>query len=161
MHLARRPIGSQNGEMRSAFSPRIATVLLAVALVMSVTEWALRFSARRTPDQPVVVLPAAELDSRVQLIDVAPIARLLGAANAAEAGPIRALGVMAERGTGRGIAILDVNGQRPRAYRVGDAVAPGVELKEVRKDGVVLSRAGALQQLSIPKKSPAASSPAR
>ncbi len=147
-------------KMHSVLLPRIATVLLAVLLVISVTEWVLRFSARRTPREPVVVLPAADLDSRVQLVDMAPVARLFGAADAAEAGPIRALGVMAERGTGRGIAILDVNGQRPRAYRVGDAIAPGVELKEVKKDGVVISRAGALQQLAIPKKSAAASSDA-
>lgn len=137
----------------------MATVLLAVVLVMSITEWVLRFSARRTASEPVVVLPASDTDSRVQLVDVAPVARLFGATGSSEVGPIRALGVMAERGTGRGLAILDVNGQKPRAYRAGDVIAPGVELKEVRKDGVVLSRAGALQQLSIPKKSPSASSP--
>lgn len=152
MHLAERPIGYENIDMRTTLLPRLATVVLAVALVMSIMEWALAISARRTPAEPLVVLPAADTDSRVQLVDVAPVARLFGASGASESGAIRALGVMAERGTGRGIAILDVNGQHPRAYRVGDTVAPGVTLKEVKKDGVVLSRAGAFQELRIPRK---------
>ena len=59
-------------------------VLLAVVLVVSVTEWALTFSARRTMTEPVVVLPAGEVDPQTQLTDVAPIARLFGAASSAD-----------------------------------------------------------------------------
>jgi hypothetical protein len=50
-----------------------------------------------------------------------------------------------------------------RSYRSGELVAPGVVLKEVRKDGVILSRAGALQEVRIPTKAtaaPASASPA-
>jgi len=132
---------------------RLATVVLAVLLTTSVAEWLLRFSARRTPPEPVRVLPAADLDPRAQLTDTAPIARLFGAGTPSDtSGSIRALGVMAEQGSGRGIAVLAVSDQPPRAYRTGQSVAPGVVLKEVRKDRVILARAGVLQELRVPVK---------
>jgi general secretion pathway protein C len=60
---------------------------------------------------------------------------------------------MAEGGAGgRGIAVIGVEGQPARSYRTGDLVAPGVVLKEVRKDRVVLSRAGVVQELRLPTK---------
>ena len=145
--------------MAPTFPARLASVLLAVALVVSVTDWALTFSAGRTMTEPVVVLPAGEVDPQARLTDVAPIARLFGAASSAEAGGIRALGVMAEGASGRGIAVIGVDGQPTRSYRTGDLVAPGVVLKEVRKDGVVLSRSGRLQELRLPTKSTPAPTP--
>ena len=135
--------------------PRLAVVLLAVAVVVSTTDWVLTLSARRTPAEPLAVLPAGELEPQTQLADIAPIARLFGATSASDAGSIRALGVMADGASGRGIAVIGVEGQPTRSYRTGDLVAPGVVLKEVRKDGVVLSRSGALQELRIPTKSTA------
>jgi len=135
------------------FVHRAATVVLAVLLAVVLTDWALTFSARRTPPEPVRVLPAGELDPQAQSTDMAPVARLLGAtASADSGGNIRALGVMAEGSSGRGIAVLGVEGQPTRSYRAGELVAPGVVLKEVRKDGVVLSRGGALQEVRIPTK---------
>jgi general secretion pathway protein C len=132
------------------FVPRAASVLLAVLLVASVTEWLLNFSARRTPAEPVRVLDASAVEP-AQATDVMPVARLFGAGSASEAGGIRALGVMAEGGTGRGIAVLGVEGKPAKSYRSGDLVAPGVILKEVKKDGVVISRAGVAQELRIIK----------
>lgn len=149
MHLGHNP----------AVAARVASVLLAVVLVVSVTEWVLTFGARRTTAQPIATLPAGELEAQAPVTDVAPIARLLGAASGSEAGGIRALGVMAEGASGRGIALLGVGGQPARSYRSGDLVAPGVILKEVRKDGVVLSRAGALQELRLPTKPVPVASP--
>ena len=130
--------------------PRVAALLLAVVLAASVTEWTLRLGARRAPSEPVRTLPAGDLDTRAQTIDVAPVARLFGAATADAPSDIRALGVVAERG-GKGVAVLHVNG-RPRTYRAGDEVSPGVLVHEVRSDGVVLSRSGQLQELRVPVK---------
>lgn len=130
--------------------PRIATLVLAIALAASVTEWALRFSARGGPTEPVRTLPAGELDPRTQTVDVAPLARVFGAAAASGPSDIRALGVVAERG-GKAVAVLDVNG-RPRTFRAGDEISPGILVKEVRADGVVLSRSGELQELRVPVK---------
>jgi general secretion pathway protein C len=132
---------------------RFVTVLLAVGLVASVTDWVLTFSARRTPSEPLRSLPAADTDIRPQLADTAPIARLLGASGDA-GGNIRALGVMAEGSTGRGIALIGVEGKPARPVRAGEAIAPGVILAEVRRDGVVVNRSGAMQQIRIVTKPP-------
>jgi hypothetical protein len=60
---------------------------------------------------------------------------------------------MSDAKTGQGIAVIAAEGQPPRAYRTGDYVASGVLLKEVRKERVLLSRAGAVQELRLPTKS--------
>src|SRR2546428_14097350 len=102
--------------MAPAFPARLASVLLAVALVVSVTDWALTFSAGRTMTEPVVVLPAGEVDPQARLTDVAPIARLFGAASSAEAGGLRALRRRAEGGGGAGLR--GDGRQRPAAPRL-------------------------------------------
>ena len=134
--------------------PRLATVGLAVLLVASVTDWVITFTAKRTPSEPVRTLPANETEMRAPPLDTAAVGRLLGASG--EAGPtnIRALGVMAEGSTGRGIALIGVEGKAPRPIRAGEAIAPGVTLAEVRRDGVVVNRSGAMQQIRLATKPP-------
>ena len=138
--------------MSPPLSVRVATVVVSLALVASVTEWALKLMARRAPTEPLVVLPAADLEARAPQIDIVPLARLLGAAASSELAGMRALGIMSDAATGRGIAVIAVEGQPPRAYRTGDYVASGVQIKEVRKDRVVLNRAGVVQELRLPTK---------
>ena len=138
--------------MSPPLSVRVATVVLALALVASVTEWALKLASRRSPAEPLVVLPAADLEPRARQVDILPLARLLGAAASSELAGMRALGIMADGATGRGIAVIAVEGQPPRAYRTGDYVASGVQVKEVRKDRVLLSRSGVVQELRLPTK---------
>src|SRR2546425_3894689 len=106
--------------MAPAFPARLASVLLAVALVVSVTDWALTFSAGRTMTEPVVVLPAGEVDPQARLTDVAPIARLFGAASSAEAVGRRALGVVVEGAGGRGVAGISGRRQPARRWPNGD-----------------------------------------
>jgi general secretion pathway protein C len=137
--------------MRPTTWLRMASVLLAVVLVASLTNWALTFSARRSPAEPLRTLPAGEMEASSAPVDTAGIARLLGAA-AGSGGGIRALGVMAEGSSGRGIALIGVDGQPARAVRAGETIAPGVVLTEVRRDGVVIERSGALQQIRIAAK---------
>lgn len=139
--------------------PRAVTIVLAVLLVVSLTEWVLTFGARRTPAEPVKVLDASNVELQAQVTDVMPVARLFGASGAAESGGIRALGVMAEDGTGKGIAVLGVGDKPAKSYRSGDTVAPGVVLQEVRKNSVVISRAGVPQELRITKTPAAPASP--
>lgn len=127
------------------------TLCLAVFLVASVTDWVLTFTAGRTPVEPVRTLPANETEIRARAVDTAAVARLFGASGEA-ATNIRALGVMAEGSTGRGIALIGVEGKAPRPVRAGEAIAPGVILAEVRRDGVVVNRSGAMQQIRLATK---------
>lgn len=131
--------------------PRLVAVGLAVLLVASVTAWALTFTSGRTPVEPVRTLPANETDIAPRTADTAAIARLFGGTGDAPTN-IRALGVMAEGSTGRGIALIGVEGKPARAVRAGEAIAPGVTLSEVRRDGIVVDRSGALQQIRLATK---------
>jgi general secretion pathway protein C len=134
--------------MRPAIPLRLASLVLAVALVASLTDWVLTFSGRRAATLPLKNLPAGEVETRAQPVDPAAIARLLGA-SASTAGNIRALGVMAEGSTGRGIALIGIEGQPARAVRAGETIAPGIVLAEVQRDSVVIDRSGAMQQIRI------------
>jgi hypothetical protein len=135
----------------NALYPRLLTLCLAVFLVASVTDWVLTFTAGRSPSEPVRTLPANETEIRGRSVDTAAIGRLFGASGEA-ATNIRALGVMAEGSTGRGIALIGIEGKAPRPVRAGEAIAPGVILAEVRRDGVVVNRSGAMQQIRLATK---------
>jgi hypothetical protein len=135
----------------NAVYPRLLTLCLAVFLVASVTDWVLTFTAGRTPAEPVRILPANETEIQARTVDTAAVGRLFGASGEATTN-IRALGVMAEGSTGRGIALIGIEGKAPRPVRAGEAIAPGVILAEVRRDGVVVNRSGALQQIRLATK---------
>jgi general secretion pathway protein C len=137
----------------NALYPRLASAFLALFLVVSVTDWVLTFTAGRSLSEPVRTLPANETEIRARSVDIASVARLFGATGEAPSN-IRALGVMAEGSTGRGIALIGVEGKPPRPVRAGEAIAPGVILAEVRRDGVVLNRSGAMQQIRLAAKPP-------
>ena len=134
--------------MRSAIPLRLASLVLAVVLVASLTDWILTFSGRRTATLPLKNLPAGEVETRAQPVDTAAIARLLGTTEGTT-GNIRALGVMAEGSTGRGIALIGIDGQPARAVRAGETIAPGIVLAEVHRDRILISRSGAMQQIRI------------
>ena len=140
--------------MGNARLPRMASVALAIVLVASVTNWVLTFTSGRIPSEPVRNLPANETQVAARAMDTAPIARLFGGSGDT-ATNIRALGVMAEGSTGRGIALIGIEGKPARAVRAGEAIAPGIILSEVRRDGVVVNRSGALQQIRLATKPPA------
>lgn len=137
--------------MGNARIPRLAGLALAVVLVASVTNWVLTFTSGRVPSEPVRNLPANETEVGPRAVDTAPIARLFGASGDAPTN-IRALGVMAEGSTGRGIALIGIEGKPARAVRAGESIAPGIILAEVRRDGVVVNRSGALQQIRLATK---------
>ena len=137
--------------MGNARIPRLAAIALAVVLVASVVNWVLTFTSGRVPVEPVRQLPANETEVRPAGADTAAIARLFGASGDAPTN-IRALGVMAEGSTGRGIALIGIEGKPARAVRAGEAIVPGIILAEVRRDGVVVNRSGALQQIRLATK---------
>jgi general secretion pathway protein C len=136
--------------------PRLATIctaLLTVALAATLTEWALNFSARRAPSEPIRPLVVGDPMARTQALDTAPIARLFGAAPA-EASSVRLLGVIAQGAQGKGIALLAVDGQPALAVRAGEVISGDAVLAEVRSDRVLVTRSGATQEIRLPAKRP-------
>jgi general secretion pathway protein C len=136
----------------SATLSRAATIVLVLALVATITGWALEFSARRTPSEPVRPVPVGDATPRSQAADIAPVAFLLGARPGSDGSDIRLVGVIAQGTRGRGIALLAVDGRPPLAVRAGEEIAAGVTLAEVRADRVVVSRSGAVQEIRLPAK---------
>jgi len=136
----------------SATLVRACTLVLVLALVATITGWALEFSARRTPSEPVRPIPVGDSAPRTQAADIAPVAYLFGARPGNDGSDIRLLGVIAQGARGRGIALLAVDGRPPIALRAGEEIAAGVALAEVRSDRVVVSRSGAVQEIRLPAK---------
>ena len=101
----------------------------------------------------ILIAPKAKaapalMDARVQE-SASPATRRLfaggGAPQAAAAGPVRLVGVIAP-----GRALFSENG-RPRAAAVGESVGELV-VREVHADHVVVSRRGALERLSLERR---------
>ncbi|MVW79091.1 hypothetical protein GOQ28_09170 [Bordetella sp. 02P26C-1] len=64
-------------------------------------------------------------------------------------------GLIASGNGKHGAAVLSVNGQPPRAYRVNDTLAPGVTLVAISPTGVTVDQDGAQETLLPPAKPPA------
>jgi general secretion pathway protein C len=132
--------------------PRACTFVLVLALAVTITGWALDFTAWRTPSEPVRPATVGNPAARTQAADIAPIAILFGALPGADGSNIKLVGVIAQGKRGQGVALLAVDGQPPLALRAGSEIALGVTLAEVRADHVLVSRSGAVQEIRLPAK---------
>lgn len=140
--------------MRHPNVVRIASIILAIALVASATGWVLNFVNYRTIREPLRALPADAASAAVPSADIQRLAQLFGSTANDSLNGIRTLGVIAEGKSGRGIALIGINGQPARTVRAGEQLAPGIVLSEVRHDGVVVRRGGDFQQIRLAKKEP-------
>ena len=135
--------------------PRTRSALnlaLLLGIAASVTWWTLPWIGTDTSAERVVAVPASDPLQRSQPVDMAPVARLFGTAVAAPAAPARTrlLGVIAEGGRGRGVALLATDNLPAQAYRVGDAVTPALTLSAVRADSVTLTGKTGTEDLALP-----------
>jgi general secretion pathway protein C len=64
---------------------------------------------------------------------------------------LRLAGLFYSPNTSNALAIIAEGGGEALIYRVGDPLAPGVRLAEIRRDQVILSRNGRLETLSLPR----------
>jgi general secretion pathway protein C len=143
----------------SEFSPRwlasgVAAVIWALAAGLAVL-WGLHLPR---------ALPAPDTTAQAQApqatVDRAALARALGQTTAVAAAPdvqkrFALLGVIAT-GSGRGSALLAVDGQPAQAFVQGQAVTEGWQLEAVRAEGVRLAPAQGSQgqpiELALPVK---------
>ena len=142
--------------MRHPNVVRLASIILAIALVASATGWVLNFVNYRTIREPLRGLPSEALSAAIQPTDIQRLAQLFGATADDSLNGIRTLGVIAEGKSGRGIALIGINGQPARTVRAGELLAPGIVLTEVRHNGVVVRRGADVQQIRLAKKEPPA-----
>lgn len=132
--------------LHSSFNPwllRLLTFLLAAFTAASVGYWALKWPVP-TP-APVIAVPAPETPP----VDTAKVAQLLGAAadSGLAAGPTAAVsaasrfklvGVIA-LGAHNGSALIAVDGQPAKPFRVGEPLADEMRLQAVNKRSVTVA----------------------
>ena len=120
---------------RNPWSPRLAAGLLWAGAAALAVFWGLTLSAPRQ----VSAVPQAGGSAPVQASGAA-MARVLGVqegvAAAAPAAPTRwrLLGVMAGKNSGGGAAVIAVDDQPAKVFRVGSTVADGLVLQSLHND---------------------------
>lgn len=136
---------------------RLLTLLVWGLAAASVAYWALRLMSPSSGAAPVAVARAA-----LSQADATAVARVLGAtaqvvavAGVATANRYVLTGVVADRRQG-GAALIAVNGQPPKPFRVGAEVEPGVVLTSVGPRRAVLApdlKAEPVATLELPPQS--------
>lgn len=126
--------------------PLLTSFLLFIALCASVAYWAMQMF--KPPLRPVAAPP------RTVQAEVSPDAAavLFGGrpSKGAVASNYQLRGVITA-GPHDSIAILSADGKPAQAVRVGLEVAPGVTVKEVQRDYVLLSEGGAAKRVGLPE----------
>ena len=137
-------------------SSLIASFVLFLLLCASIAYWGLQFF--KPPLRPVAAPP------RLAKSDINPqaAATLFGgrAGKAAVASNYQLKGVVMSGRAEESVAILSTEGKPAQAIRVDGEVAPGVKIKEVHRDYVLLSDAGAVKRVELPENAKSEVSPA-
>lgn len=127
--------------------PLVASFLLFILLCASIAYWGLQLF--KPPLRPVAAPP------RVAKSDIDPqaAATLFGgrAGKVAVASNYQLKGVVMSGSADESIAILSADGKPAQAVRVDTEVAPGVTVKEVHRDYVLLSDSGAVKRVELPE----------
>ena len=130
--------------------PGLLSALVWVAAAASVVYWMLLMMAPRSV--PVVgLISSPELQSQ----STPSVAKALGDAAAVPQAPVqnsaqyKLLGVIAS-GTGQGSALIAVDGQPPKAFRVGQEVNDGLKLVSLTPRQARLQSSGQALVLDLP-----------
>lgn len=142
--------------------PLVASFILFIALCASIAYWAMQLF--KPPLRPVAAPPRAAKTE----VNPEAAAALFGGrgSKAAVASNYQLKGVIMS-GTARdSVAILSTEGKPEQAIRVNMEVMPGVTVKEVHREYVLLSEDGVTKRVELPEAaeaqpSPAISSPVR
>jgi general secretion pathway protein C len=131
----------------SIWAPRLAAFSMAALLCASLVFWILRLQASAFTLGVVPPLQSASV-AITQAIDKDVLAKVLGAEQRAipasspdENSAYRLVGVVAG-GTGQGAALIAIDGQPPKAYKVGAIVKEGKVLQSVERSSAVLATQG-------------------
>lgn len=154
-------------DIRRFILPTSSRVVLGVALLAStgllllvLSHWGVHLAAPRSAPRPPLALPtpsdAAQAIASRHLFGLADkaVPGTGGAAMAALAS-VRVLGVASSGPSGRGFAIVSVNGQPPVPAIEGQEFAPGMRLNGVTASGIEYEHGGVLQRAALQEKNAA------
>lgn len=123
-------------------APRAVRVLAVAAAAAGMGLWCAILLAPSPADLP----PALNINS-APVSDTRAVALLFGTDGVLDT-QVAVLGLISSGS--QGSAVLSVDGAPPRAYRVGDEIAPGLALTEVTTAGVAVDRNGSLMRIKAP-----------
>ncbi|QQX84208.1 general secretion pathway protein [Cupriavidus necator] len=149
MQLSLRP--SLRFDASAPWLPRLASLVLFIALCALATYWVLTFSAMRT-----IPVPQSARVAQTEAVETGAVATLFG--GSAQGGPrdVQLIGVVAEVDGGAGAAIVSIDGGPPKAVRAGAELSPQIRLAEIRQRAVVIERSGVRQEIVLPLQAGAA-----
>jgi general secretion pathway protein C len=127
--------------------PLVASFVLFILLCASIAYWGLQLF--KPPLRPVAPPPRAVKSD----LDPQAAATLFGgrAGKVGVASNYQLQGVVMSGTADESVAILSANGKPALAVRVDAEVAPGVTVKEVHRDYVLLSDSGAIKRVELPE----------
>src|SRR5690554_171875 len=121
----------------------LAGFLAKMAVAVGLGVWAVILLA------PTAALPPATFERHAsEKQDLGAVADWFGGQALRVA--VSATGVMATD-DGRGSALLSINGARPKGFRVGERLAPGVTLHSVYATHVLIDQDGRIEEVQIPE----------
>lgn len=127
--------------------PLVASFLLFLALCASLAYWGMQLF--KPPLRPVAAPP------RVAQAEIRPdaAAALFGASagKVAVASNYQLKGVIFSGSPGDSVAIISADGKPAQAVRVDKEIAPGVTVKEVHREYVLLSEGGTTKRVELPE----------
>lgn len=126
--------------------PLITSFVLFIALCVSAAYWAMQLFS---PPQRAVAAPPQNLQVRPDLNAAAAL--LGGYTNAVVASNFQLKGVVMASDPAESVAILVANGKKPKTVRTNAEVEPGVTVKEVQRDHVLLSERGVIKRVDLPR----------
>lgn len=154
-------------DIRRFFLPTSSRVVLGVALLAStvllllvLSHWGVQLAAPRSTPRPPVPLPTPA--DAAQAIASRHLFGLMdktmpgaGGARVAALASVRVLGVASSGSSGRGFAIVSVNGLPPVPAVEGQEFAPGMRLNGVTASGIEYEIGGVLQRAALQEKNSA------
>lgn len=133
-------------DLSAAWLPRLASLVLFVALCALVTHWVLTFSAMRT-----IPVPKSARVAQTEAVETGAVATLFGGNAQSGVRDVQLIGVVADLdGVGPAAAILSLDGGPPKAVRAGASLSPQIRLAEVHGRNIVIERNGVRQEIALP-----------
>jgi general secretion pathway protein C len=126
--------------------PLVASFILFIALCVSVTYWPLQFM--KSPQRSMA---SVTQDIRSDLL-MEPAVRLFGGrtSNASLVSNFQLKSVVVVGNSDESVAILVIDGKPPQLSRVKSEVMPGVIVKEVHSQYVLLSEGSVINRIILP-----------
>ncbi len=133
-------------DLSAAWLPRLASLVLFVALCALVTHWILAFGAMRT-----IPVPKSARVAQIEAVETGAVATLFGGSAQSGVRDVQLIGVVADLdGVGPAAAILSLDGGPPKAVRAGASLSPQIRLAEIHGRKIVIERNGVRQEIALP-----------